>query len=176
MRKLGLVSNEKTSHEVVNRDLLLHLLGSGSSSSTSAPQAERLSIFFVHAAKNLTSRAMIQEYRVRVLELAREALDRLYIGGYFIIGLQDTRLLEAPKQVLYPVGMVVCEDLEKLAPSGLILKEIVGVVPSTYSKHRDHTKESVTEYVGDMAEQEVSHLPIVHTFYLVYTKRKTSGK
>lgn len=174
LRKQGLVSNERTSHEKVDEDLLKHLLGAKITTKTNGPPSsipKKLSLLFVHATENLPNRESIREYRIRMLQLAEEAITKLFIGGYLIVGVKDVRVIEGNRQNLWPMGMLVCEDLERFRPRGLVLKEIVGVVSRSHSKNRLETKESVTEYVGQTPERDIVHLPIVHTFYLVYSRR-----
>lgn len=114
----------------------------------------------------------IDDYRRSIVRLAAESTKKLAPKGMFIVGTQDIRDPYTGK--LYPLTMLVLEDIEREVGRGVIkLKEMVVTVPNGYSKDRKMDFQAVNEEIEDFIDIEsISHeyVPIVHAIYLIFQK------
>ncbi|KAI7859297.1 hypothetical protein BDC45DRAFT_564763 [Circinella umbellata] len=125
-------------------------------------------------------------YRQTLIKLAVEAVEKLAPQGMLIIGTQDIR---SPNGKLWPLGMLVMEDIERTLDSSILkLKEMIIAVPDGYSKdrHQDilaqqpNLANTTTTFITTAKENENEedidvdvvdeHLKIVHATYLVFQK------
>ncbi|OMJ15828.1 hypothetical protein AYI70_g7003 [Smittium culicis] len=104
-------------------------------------------------------------------------------SGQIVIGVQDIR--DPINGELWPMGMLVCEDIENSVSNTVLrLKELVVVVPEGFKNTKDlqyykenninisrnNSEEPKVRYVVDLPNKKIDHLPIVHAYYLVYMK------
>ena len=125
-------------------------------------------------------------YRQTLIKLAVEAVEKLAPKGMLIVGTQDIR---SPDGKLWPLGMLVMEDIERTVDSSkLKLKEMIIAVPDGYSKDRQQdileqqsnlantTTTFITTTDENENEEDVDvdvvdeHLKIVHATYLVFQR------
>ncbi|KAI9265087.1 hypothetical protein BDA99DRAFT_507676 [Phascolomyces articulosus] len=126
-------------------------------------------------------------YRQTLVKLAAEAVEKLAPQGMLIVGTQDVR---SPDGKLWPLGMLVMEDIERsVDPGTLKLKEMIIAVPDGYSRNRHqdilqlqqlHLNANIDTTIitaGDQEEEEDidvdvvdEHLKIVHATYLVFQR------
>jgi len=177
------MANGKASQESIDKDLLrefinanLHNDHSNVNASGDNPSPKtiknKFSLVFVAPHKKLGTVEMISQYRRKLASYAVSASQKLMMGGYLVIGVNDVRIEEEEgTKRLWPLTMCACEDFENLKNYGLTLKEIVGVVPTGYSKNRHLDTEVPTDYIADLKPHQIPHLPIVHSLYFVYKKK-----
>lgn len=115
----------------------------------------------------------IDDYRRSIVQLASESTKKLAPKGMFIVGTQDIRDPYTGK--LYPLTMLVLEDIEREVGRGVIkLKEMVVTVPDGYSKDRKMDFQAVNEEIEEdfIDIESISHeyVPIVHAIYLIFQK------
>ncbi|OAC98703.1 hypothetical protein MUCCIDRAFT_114945 [Mucor lusitanicus CBS 277.49] len=106
----------------------------------------------------------IDMYRKSIIQLAQDATDQLTVKGMLIIGTKDIRDEISGK--LWPVSMLVLEDVERVSHGLLKLKEMVITVPEGYARDKDaFGSESPVE------KDPPEHLPIVHAIYFVFQRQ-----
>ena len=96
--------------------------------------------------------------------MAELAVSRLAMGGYFIVATHDERIDDK----LWPLSLLIYEDLLHLSSQDLLLREIIVSAPGELAK-RKTDPEVITQYFEDCKEK---HLKIVHNTYLVYLKKR----
>ncbi|OMJ29575.1 hypothetical protein AYI69_g919 [Smittium culicis] len=126
---------------------------------------------------------VIKNYRRMIVQLLLNNYKRLMNSGQIVIGVQDIR--DPINGELWPMGMLVCEDIENSVSNTVLrLKELVVVVPEGYKNTKDlqyykenninisrnNSEEPNVRYVVDLPNKKIDHLPIVHAYYLVYMK------
>ncbi|GAN06533.1 DNA methylase N-4 [Mucor ambiguus] len=105
----------------------------------------------------------IDMYRKSIIQLAQDATRQLAVKGRLVIGTKDVRDQISGK--LWPISMLVLEDIERTSHGLLKLKEMVITVPEGYAKDKNaFTAKPLIE------EGNPAHLPIVHAIYLVFQK------
>lgn len=112
----------------------------------------------------------INIYRQTLTRIARESVAKLETGGMLIVGTRDVR---TPAGKLWPMAMLVLEDIERAVDSSLLkLKEMVVAVPDGYSKdrHQKQPEKPPQEEETDTVDIVDEHLPIVHAIYLVFQR------
>ncbi|KAJ1969137.1 hypothetical protein H4R35_006223 [Dimargaris xerosporica] len=120
-------------------------------------------------------------YRQWIVQMAWSALSRLADGGVFAVGVQDFRANDT--QRLYPLGLLVYHDImdamaqrPKQATHTLRLKELMIAVPDGYAKDRKapFSVQDFQEETCIFDTDQVSHVPIVHAYYLIFRKHPIS--
>ncbi|KAF9180201.1 hypothetical protein BGZ50_006380 [Haplosporangium sp. Z 11] len=135
-----------------------------------APTALRM---IAHIPCSVLKSYQVPAYRIAIMHLAVEALQKLPVTGVFIVGTQDLRT-ETGK--LIPLAMLVLEDVIRVVGEDCLrLKELVEAVPDGYQKDRRKVT-CLSEFKEEIStpndEIPTRHLPIVHACYLVFTKVK----
>jgi len=59
---------------------------------TSVKNPGKTSLYVVQPAQGIDSEPKILEYRFKLLQIAENAIEKLHLGGYFVVGVQDVRL------------------------------------------------------------------------------------
>ncbi|OMJ18158.1 hypothetical protein AYI70_g5526 [Smittium culicis] len=128
-------------------------------------------------------KSVIKNYRRLIVQLLLNNYKRLMNSGQIVIGVQDIR--DPINGELWPMGMLVCEDIENSVSNTVLrLKELVVVVPEGFKNTKDlqyykenninisrnNSEEPKVRYVVDLPNKKIDHLPIVHAYYLVYMK------
>ncbi|KAL9554525.1 hypothetical protein MBANPS3_002775 [Mucor bainieri] len=106
----------------------------------------------------------INLYRKSIIQLAQDAMRQLVVKGMLIIGTKDVRDQFSGK--LWPISMLVLEDVERTSHGSLKLKEMVTTVPEGYAKDKD-----AFTAVPSLNNDQPEHLPIVHAIYFVFQKQ-----
>ncbi|KAL1919119.1 uncharacterized protein VTP21DRAFT_2501 [Calcarisporiella thermophila] len=166
---LGLISELSEESDDVSHYLILV------SKPPLPPPAPLTMILVPHVSNQFMDLEHVDSYRTAICVLAEEACSRLSTGGFFIVGAQDARS-PPPKSRLWPLSMLLLEDIGKKVGEEMKLKELVITVPDGYQQDRRKIT-SIDEHVEencilDMREEDVEQLPIVHPCSLLIT---TSG-
>lgn len=118
-------------------------------------------------------------YRENVVQIAHDSVNKLAVGGMFIVGTQDYRDDEGK---LWPLSMLIMEDINRhIGENVLKLKEMVVTVPEGYAKDRskpltfDTYEPEVCILDIDEARKPEFDVPIVHAIYLVFMKMGPSA-
>ncbi|KAG0013046.1 hypothetical protein BGZ80_011319 [Entomortierella chlamydospora] len=142
-----------------------------------APTALRM---IAHIPNSVLKSHQVPAYRMAIMHLAIEALEKLPVTGVFVVGTQDIRRPDDGK--LIPLSMLVLEDIVRVVGEDCLkLKELIEAVPDGYQKDRRKVtcQAEYEEEICTPADQSITkHLPIVHACYLVFTKvkEKDQGK
>ncbi|KAJ3280418.1 hypothetical protein HK104_000670, partial [Borealophlyctis nickersoniae] len=142
----------------------------------------------------LDTAAWVARYRRFIVECARDAVERLEDGGYFIVGVKDVRVgdrvddveVEAldpsPPSTLIPLTLLTYEDITTHVPAtpagSLRLKEMVIAVPEGFARDKtipiEEMRARVKEDMEEWAEEREGGckrvLPIVQASYFIYIK------
>jgi hypothetical protein len=125
---------------------------------------------------HFTSFDQLATYRRGVVRTAQQAYNDLCISGFFIVGVKDVRIPHTfmdgdtvdewtTEQLLYPLGMLVLEDMNRVFRTDqLKLKELVVTVPNGYSRDpykwdKNYQEIHINELPEDSSQR---YLPIVH--------------
>jgi len=161
---LGLISDlSEDSDDVAHYEKLI--------SNESLPPPTLTALIVVpHIRASALETCEIFEYRATIMNIARDAHEKLPPSGIFIVGAQDVRTSDGK---LWPLTMLLLEDINRaVGEDKMRLKELVIAVPEGYAKDRRKitSYEEYTEerYVSD--GQKFEHLPIVHACYLIFMK------
>ncbi|RKP10125.1 hypothetical protein THASP1DRAFT_22134 [Thamnocephalis sphaerospora] len=86
---------------------------------------------------------------------------------------EQTPTVEDHVQLLYPMGMLLLEDMNReFSDERLKLKELVVTVPNGYARDPHNWDHSYQEcHIDDLApDSSQRYLPIVHAYYLIFMK------
>ncbi|PVV03769.1 hypothetical protein BB560_001745 [Smittium megazygosporum] len=140
------------------------------------------SVCCLECKKQNMAKTIIDNFRALITQVAIDVYHRLQIGGLFVIGVQDIR--DPLNKELWPMGLLVNEDIESAISSEKFkLKELIVAVPAGYENAKESSQYRVNginrkfdmndlkvECILDVPNKDIEHLPIVHSYYLVYTK------
>lgn len=142
------------------------------------PQPAPLSLRVVtHLPNHLLKPEYLPLYRETVVQIARDSITKLAVGGMLIVGTQDYR---DDSGKLWPLGMLIMEDVNRhIGEKYLKLKEMVVTVPEGYAKDRNkaltfetYEPEVCILDVDDLTKATLN-VPIIHAIYLVFMKMDT---
>ncbi|CEJ00195.1 hypothetical protein RMCBS344292_14260 [Rhizopus microsporus] len=158
--KLGLISElSEKSDDIIHYENMM----------SKSPYVESDLVLMIVGHQQILPR-YINSYRQTLVDIAKEAIQRLAPKGMLIIGAQDIRDPVSGK--LWPMSMLILEDIERaVGRDDIRLKELVVTVPDGYSKDRQQKPRSEEEE-DEMIDIETidDFVPIVHAVYLIFQK------
>ncbi|KAF9114859.1 hypothetical protein BGX27_009607 [Mortierella sp. AM989] len=138
------------------------------------PPAQTALRMVAHIPNSQLKPHQVSTYRMAIMHLAVEALEKLPVTGVFVVGTQDLRRTDDAK--LIPLSMLILEDIIRVVGEDCLrLKELIEAVPDGYQKDRRKItcQAEYEEEICTPGDQLITkHLPIVHACYLVFIKVK----